>query len=156
MEIVIRDWTPEDAPAILAVARLLHGPEGWFDDMGMENIAIDLGFHRGWVAVRGGQIVGFLTCFTCDGIGRLAWMGVVPALHRHGIGRKLMERFENVMRTAGIKQLEVYTLSDSVDYPPYVPTRAFYRAVGFVDYRREKRADWKDAETLYLRKKLRL
>jgi GNAT superfamily N-acetyltransferase len=154
MNTTIRDMTPADAAAVMAVARSLHGPQGWFDQVGLDNLAIDLGFHRGWVAVRDGRIVGFLTGFTYEGLGHLGWMGVEPALHRQGIGRALVERFASATLAAGIKELEVFTLGDSVDYAPYVPTRAFYRAMGFADYRREKRDSWACPEALYLRKKL--
>jgi ribosomal protein S18 acetylase RimI-like enzyme len=145
---------PADATPVMAVVRLLHGPEGWFSETGLAHLAIDLKFHRGWVAEHEGRIVGFLTAFTYEGIGHLGWMGVVPALHRRGIGRQLLGRFEAVMREAGISELEVYTLGDSVAYPPYVPTRAFYRALGFVAHRREKRSSEECPEALYLRKRL--
>ena len=52
------------------------------------------------------------------------------------------------------QQREISGLGDSVDYEPYVRTRAFYRGIGFTDHRREKRDTWECPEALYLRKRL--
>jgi hypothetical protein len=54
-----------------------------------------------------------------------------------------------------VKTLQVYTLGDSVDYEPYERTRAFYRALGFVDFKREPHPDNPECpESLFLRKVL--
>ncbi len=106
------------------------------------------------MAVQDRRIVGFLTCFTYEGIGHLSWMGVDPGRHRQGIGRNLLRQFESAMRELGITQLQVYTLGDSVGYEPYARTRAFYRAMGFVDHKREKSDNPACPEALFLRKSI--
>jgi hypothetical protein len=35
------------------------------------------------------------------------------------------------LRSGGVRELHVKTLSSRKSYPPYAETRAFYRAVGF-------------------------
>lgn len=53
-------------------------------------------------------------------------------LHRHGVGRRLIERAEADLRAGGVRLLHVKTQGPSDDYEPYARTRAFYAAIGFV------------------------
>ena len=57
-------------------------------------------------------------------------MGVLKP--RRGVGRALLQRGEEWLRTQGARLLQVKTLAETVDYEPYDRTRAFYRAQGFV------------------------
>jgi len=147
----IRPTTPDDADAIMAIARFL--PQ-WFTKTGLEHLATDLKFQAGLVAVEGEGVIGFLTYFVYEAIGNIGWMGVEPNSQRHGIGRELVARFEHLMKAAGVGQLQVWTLGDSVDYEPYARTRAFYRAMGFTDYKREKHDNPECPESLHLRKRM--
>lgn len=58
-------------------------------------------------------------------------MAVAPEYHRHGIGRALLARAEQLLARDGVEFLQAKTLSDSASYEPYARTRAFYRACGF-------------------------
>ncbi|MGQ0798461.1 MAG: GNAT family N-acetyltransferase, partial [Methanobacteriota archaeon] len=122
-----------DAPSILFLARTL---DKWFNEEGLSNMARDLGSHEGLVAVRGDVVIGFITWNRVDaGIADLSWMGVAESDRRSGIGTALLEAVVADLRRFGVRRLEVSTVADSVDYEPYVATRRFYRAVGFVDDR---------------------
>jgi predicted acetyltransferase/N-acetylglutamate synthase-like GNAT family acetyltransferase len=147
----VRTATDADVPAVLGIAR---GLLGWFTPRGVQMIGIDLRTHAALAAVEGGQVVGFLTYFTYEAIGRIGWMGVRRDRHRRGIGRRLVEAFECRMRDLGVEKVEVYTLGDGVEYEPYERTRAFYRSIGFRDYRIVKSDSPSCPEALYLQKVL--
>ena len=148
----IRPKTAADHSAIAGVADALVG---WFNEAGRRSIRIDLPQQGGFVAVDGVErIVGFLLFFVYEARGHIAWMGVLPELHRCGIGKALVERFAADMAAAGVAELEVYTLGDSVDYEPYERTRAFYRAMGFEVYKRELHDNPACPESIHLRKRL--
>jgi GNAT superfamily N-acetyltransferase len=112
---------------------------------------IDLRYHKGYIAIIDSRIVGFLSFFTFEGVGKVGWMGVLPEFHRKGIGRKLVNQLISELKEAGVKSLQVYTLGDSVDYEPYVRTRAFYRAVGFKDFKKFEQDDPECPEQLILK-----
>lgn len=148
----IRDMNPADLDEVIRVGRALAG---WFTRNDMNRIAVDARFENGVVAQRDGRIVGFLLFYVFEAKGRIAWMGVLREYHHQGIGRQLINRLEEILVAAGIHEVYVGTLGDSVDYAPYVPTRAFYRAMGFVDWRRTKQDNWECPELLELVKKLK-
>ncbi len=59
-------------------------------------------------------------------------MGVLPAYHRQGLGRKLLTETKKQCRESKIAFLQVKTLS--ADHPDlgYAKTRQFYQEMGFV------------------------
>ena len=59
-------------------------------------------------------------------------MGVLPEVHRHGVGRALTLAAEAHLRDAGVRFLQVKTLSDAHPDEGYKKTRAFYLSMGFV------------------------
>jgi ribosomal protein S18 acetylase RimI-like enzyme len=59
------------------------------------------------------------------------WMGVDPAHHRRGIGRRLVEAAVDAATADGIEFLFVSTLHPEDPYEPYQRTRRFYEALGF-------------------------
>jgi GNAT superfamily N-acetyltransferase len=58
-------------------------------------------------------------------------MGVLPELHRAGIGRALLEEAESWLAQRDITYLQVKTLSPRSADAGYAATRAFYFACGF-------------------------
>jgi GNAT superfamily N-acetyltransferase len=58
-------------------------------------------------------------------------IAVDPALHRHGIGRQLLDAVEADLRRQGVQLLQVKTFGPSGSSVEYERTRAFYAAVGF-------------------------
>lgn len=150
----IRPAAVHDRPGIEAVARAL--PE-WFTDKGIVSIQRDVQFQKALVAVHDEQVVGFVTYYCNQGIGHIGWMGVLPLLHGRGIGKALIDSMCAELRRAGVDEVSVSTLGDSVDYPPYARTRAFYRAVGFHDVERVQHPDNPECiEELILRMKIRV
>ena len=84
------------------------------------------------VASAGGEDVGLLTLVehTADAA-EIYVMGVLPALHRHGIGRAMLGRAETWLAEHGVGFLQVKTLSPSHPDAGYARTRAFYLACRF-------------------------
>jgi GNAT superfamily N-acetyltransferase len=62
------------------------------------------------------------------------WLGVTPAHHRRGIGRRLIERAAEEARWRGCGQLAVETMSPRADSPEYDLSRRFYEALGFLPF----------------------
>jgi ribosomal protein S18 acetylase RimI-like enzyme len=149
--LTVRPMQPSDHDAVMRIAR---GLGAWFNDEGLRNLVIDLRHQAGFVAEAGGQVVGFVTFFVYEGKAHIGWLGVDLPRHHQGIGRALLDALAHRLTADGIGELHVYTLGDSVDYPPYELTRAFYFAMGFKVLRREKRDTPACPEALYLFKRL--
>jgi GNAT superfamily N-acetyltransferase len=62
------------------------------------------------------------------------WLGVSPASHRLGIGRRLIERAAQEARMRGCRQLAVETMSPRAQSPEYDLSRRFYTAAGFMPF----------------------
>lgn len=156
----IRLAIPADTAAMLAVAKML--PE-WFTAKGLEEMARDFQNHGAIVAVVQGegreQVVGFVTWAPSPhtpepGLVEMTWLGVSPRWHGRGIGRCLVLALEDVCRNARASVIQVSTLADSVDYAPYARTRAFYRRLGFKDWRVDPGYYVDGGDRLLLRKTL--
>ena len=61
----------------------------------------------------------------------VAVMGVLPELHRRGVGRALLESAQIWLRTRAVEFLQVKTLGPSHPDAGYARTRAFYAGLGF-------------------------
>ena len=78
------------------------------------------------------RVIGFVTLKeTSEDALELHVMGVLPAWHRRGAGRALVERAAAYARAEGFSLLHVKTLAPSDPDPGYAATRAFYAAAGF-------------------------
>lgn len=104
--------------------------------------------------MREGTIIGFITFYVSEGIGHIGWLGVSPNYHRRGIGRLLVERLCTQLKRDGVREMQVCTLGDSVEYEPYERTRAFYRALGFRDLSRVMQDNPECPELLTLKRDL--
>jgi GNAT superfamily N-acetyltransferase len=137
MGVSIRRLERSDARDVLELAKRLGK---WFNEQGLSQMQGDLAVHDGLVAHSGGRLVGFVTWNLNDAVtANLSWMGVEEPLRRTGIGRALLAAMIARVRDGGVRVVEVSTVADSVDYAPYADTRAFYRAMGFVDSRVDER-----------------
>jgi len=135
---------------VVSVAQSL--PE-WFDENARtKQIPTDVRFHTGYVAIKDRSVVGFITLYVANGALNISWMGVLPHLQRSGIGKALLRAAEERAASLGIKKLCVYTLGDSVDYPPYERTRQFYHESGFRVYKRSQTDNPGCPEEIWLEK----
>lgn len=134
--ISIRPIEVEDHPGCVAIGETLAE---WFNDYARgKAIPTDLKHQYGFLAESGGQIVGFITLFVCEGRLNISWIAVHKDFHRHGAGGKLIERAEQAAADMGLNELATWTLGDGVDYEPYQRTRSFYMKHGFRVYQRSK------------------
>lgn len=86
-----------------------------------------------FVAYADGVPVGFLTLRQhSPDAAEISVMGVLPAMHRHGVGRALVEAAEAHLKSLAIRFLQVKTLSPQHPDKGYAKTREFYQALGFV------------------------
>jgi ribosomal protein S18 acetylase RimI-like enzyme len=117
-------------PQILAIVRQL--PE-WFDEQARDvGIPIDIQVHKGYVAMRDDEIIGFATFSTEYGAGRLSWIAVHRNHHRQGIGKALVKAIEETLAGIGVSKIWVETVGWSE--PPsesYARTCAFYISLGY-------------------------
>lgn len=136
------------------IFNVMKSLNNWFDENALRNIPIDLQYHRGFTAVDKKEVIGFVTYFVYEGVGNIGWIGVLEKYHNQKIGSLLLSSLEEALKQGGIDCIQVYTLSDTVEYEPYNATRAFYYNKGFKEYRRIKTGNKNCPEELYLRKKL--
>ena len=150
--ITVREYADADRPAVIAVAENL--PE-WFDEHA-RTIAIptDIRHQHVLVGADGNAVVAFISLYVSEGRLNIGWLGVLKSYHRQGIGRRLLNAAEEKARAMDIPEIAVYTLGDSVDYPPYDQTRAFYFKNGFRVYQRNKTDNPGCPEELKLKKRL--
>jgi GNAT superfamily N-acetyltransferase len=137
VEVVVRGdghW-PDD------VERILRALPEWF---GIESAL--LGYVRdarslpGFAAFDGDEVVGVCLVRRHTPVAAEIDLLAVPReLHRHGIGRSLIERAAADLRRDGVELLQVKTFGPSGDSEPYERTRAFYAALGFLPL--EERTD---------------
>lgn len=58
-------------------------------------------------------------------------LGLLPAFHRHGIGRSAIESVTEYCRARGYEYMQAKTVSSSSNWPHYEETRKFYLSLGF-------------------------
>ncbi len=85
-----------------------------------------------FVAASDDGPAGFLTIKRhFPGAAEIHVMGILPGLHRKGIGEALLDRAEAWLRAESVEFLQVKTLSPARLNEAYERTRAFYIAMGF-------------------------
>ena len=82
-----------------------------------------------YVAVEGYRIVGCALLQPQYSSAEIHYAGVVPERHREGIGRRMIQV---LLEGADVPVIEVKTLDASSGYEPYVATRKFWEALGFL------------------------
>ena len=122
--------TGQGAPA----EGILRALPDWF---GIETALVDYARAADelptFIAEEDERIVAFVTLKPTSAFAmELHVMGVLPAWHRQGIGRALVERAAVHARAEGAAFLHVKTLAASDPDPGYAATRRFYEAMGFV------------------------
>ena len=90
--------------------------------------------HPTFVAYDDHQAVGFLALAEHSPCAaEIFVMGVLPAYHRKGVGRALVEAAEAHLRARGFEYLQVKTVAEGNPDEGYKKTRAFYHRLGFKD-----------------------
>jgi len=85
-----------------------------------------------FVARIDGRAVGFMTVKQhFPQSAELYVLGVLPEMHRQGVGQALLTAVEAYLLEQGVVYLQVKTLSASHPDKGYAQTRAFYEGVGF-------------------------
>jgi len=85
-----------------------------------------------WVATEGEEVVGFVAVVLhTPRSAEISVMAVDPALHRRGIGTRLVAAVESWCRDNGVVWLHVKTRGPSTYDDDYEQTRRFYFARGF-------------------------
>jgi len=150
-EITIRNGNTSDTKAVLQIAESL---DDWFNDDGIKFIKQDLEFQRLIIAEADAEPVGFLSFFIYEGIGYLGWIGLYERCHGSSAGEMLFLEFERIMKKSEINILQVKTLGESIDYPPYDRSRNYYKKMGFKKHRTEITDNPECPEELILRKQI--
>ena len=92
--------------------------------------------HPAWVATdvdADDDVVGFVLAeHRYPAAAEITFAAVAPGRRDHGIGTQLVERAMTDLAASGVLVVEVKTLDESAGYEPYVATRAFWEARGFV------------------------
>jgi tRNA pseudouridine38-40 synthase len=149
--VVLRPLRSNYFPGVLDVLRALGA---WFNDESVRTLAREIRFHAGYVAIAGQRVVGFLAFNVMEGAAQIQWMGLAPEYQRKGIGRKLVNKTIDDLKRAGLKEVFVHTLGDSVEYEPYAQTRAFWRTMEFIEHQRIRQENPAWEERLVMRRKL--
>jgi len=106
----------------------------------------------GFVARIAGEAKGLLLLKNVSPLSaEVYWLGVVPALHRSGIGRALIEAASAAAKRDGKEFLFVATLHKSADYEPYERTRLFYETMGFHFVLEEQMPDPENPSAFYMK-----
>ena len=150
-ELKIRKGSTSDIEDVLKIARSL---DDWFSESGIKYIKQDLEFQRLLIAELDSLPIGFLSFFTYEGVGYLGWIGVYERYHGSEAAEMLFLEFERIMKDCELNVLQVKTLGESVDYPPYHRSRNYYRKMGFEKHRSEITDNPECPEELILRKKI--
>jgi GNAT superfamily N-acetyltransferase len=150
-KIILREGDASDTAAVLQIAISL---DEWFNEDGIKYIEQDLEFQKLIIAEFDSEPIGFLSFFTYEGVGYLGWIGIYQQHHGIGAGEMLFFEFERLMKGRKINVLQVKTLGESVEYPPYDRSRNFYRKVGFRKHRSEITDNPECPEELILRKRI--
>ena len=124
--VAVRRAEPDDVEACVNVLAAL--PEYFTPDT-HDDLRERFDRCTSYVAVDGEEVIGCLMLQPQYDSGEIYYAGVVPDRQREGIGRRLVDE---LLGETDLAVIEVKTLDTSSDYEPYVATRAFWTAMGFV------------------------
>jgi len=108
-------------------------PEWFGMEVGIQNYIRKAEKLPSFVAYAGNEAIGLaLVQRHFEHSAEIDLMGVLPAHHRHGVGRALLAAVERWCVALGVQFLQVKTVSERKSYPSYAKTRQFYLAMNFV------------------------
>ena len=113
--------------------RILRALPGWFGiEAAIVQYVQDIDGMPTLLARDGDQVIGFLASNRhFPHSAEIHVMAILPAYHRHGIGRQLVVRLEDLLTRDGVRWLQVKTLSPARENEEYRGTRKFYASLGF-------------------------
>lgn len=127
---------PADERDIEDCVRVLEQLPDYFTADTHDSVRSSMPSHRAWVATDGDAdagVVGFVIAERrYPAAAEITFAGVAPERRGQGIGTRLVERAMTELTASGVLVVEVKTLDESAGYEPYVETRAFWEARGFV------------------------
>jgi GNAT superfamily N-acetyltransferase len=130
---VVRTLRPVIAADAAACAALVAALPSHFTPDVPDKVAHDVEHHGGMVLFEDDVLLG---CCVVERRGRAAaevlWLAVAAGRHREGHGTALLGAALAALAADGVSVVEAKTLDASADYAPYVATRAFWAARGFV------------------------
>ena len=130
-EVSFRSLEPGEHEQCEAILRAL--PEWFGIEQSLLEYVRDSRLHETEVVVRDGRIVAFQTLKRHGAeAAEIHCLAVRPEQHGQGMGRQLVERAEQRLRSDGVSYLQVKTLGPSRPDEHYAKTRAFYEHLGFV------------------------
>jgi ribosomal protein S18 acetylase RimI-like enzyme len=152
MPLTIRPLELADASTCDAIVASL--PYHFGLEEGRTECAAAVRSQPGLVAVRDGEVIGFMTVqHRFEDAAEITWMAVHADHRRAGVGHALMDRLASDLEAEGRRLLLVLTVSpnDPADDPGhhedgYVATRAFYADNGFA-LARDFAGYWGDHDT---------
>jgi len=104
-----------------------------FTDQARITMKEDLENESFYVVKDYDKVVGFCCVkIKYKSVVEILWLAVVPDKQNQGIGAALIEHISNKFKQQDIGILEVKTLADESEYPPYEPTRKFFKKMGFI------------------------
>ncbi len=115
---------------------ILEALPEWFGiESARENYIREVKHLEIFACVAGNHPIGFIGLKTHNPLNiEIYVMGVLPAWHRQGIGKKLITRSIEHSKQQAIQFITVKTLSAQSDAVHYANTRLFYQSCGFAPF----------------------
>jgi len=127
------DLRPARAQDLEACVGVLAALPDYFTPSTYEEVSAELLDNPAWVAVDGGEVLGFvLAPRRFANAAEITFAAVLPSRRNSGIGTALVERCLAELAALGVSIVEVKTLDASANFEPYVATRAFWEQRGFI------------------------
>jgi GNAT superfamily N-acetyltransferase len=141
-----RELQPGDAEAIVALHERLYPAEHQRNDAFVAAVAesvaaaVERGWPTGggaWIVERDGKVAGSVGLTDeGDGVGKIRWVLLEPALRGTGLGRRLIGEAVDRARELGMRRLELDTFS------ALRAAAKLYREAGFSVVSARERSDW--------------
>jgi GNAT superfamily N-acetyltransferase len=130
---------------------IAHDLREWFNEQGLRKMVVDIREYETYGAYLNGELVGFAVLRFEHDFAEIMWMAIKRKYQGIGIGTKLLNFIEEVVKDHGTKLIIVKTSGDP-DYKPYVRTRMFYEKHGFTPLLYvDSYPEWEEPMILYVK-----